>query len=465
MSGALSPMPRFVPLTPDKEAKITELEQLMRQTYNPLPALLLRAVAAKPGTEALPTTQNVVRLYCYAFLQSREWDVQKAYTMMKTSVKFREDSQMDTCAYFPSCMSVRGWDEAEVRRVLQLPSQAPGSRLERVAAGIYQHFSCGFHYWDKNGLPVLYLVIGNVDEAGLLKKLKQMANIGQTPTDVFWELLQHSVGVGECLGMFNQRLYDAGSLPNVDASEGLIRASTIILDLKGLNYKMLWKPALDLFMGALSILFKNFPDCVHRIVGVNAPSMVTFAYKIVKGVLPVSVQKKVHFVSPSETPAAMLSIIQKEYVPYYLGGECRCNDFCVAHYDAANPARTQEAVAEVDESVVTENISLSAGNHHERVFSLKCGESVVWEFSIGGGHDVKFMVYFVPALYEKQLDLAKVSQTKLLPFLTKSEPLSEGSDSYAAAEDGAVVLMWDNKSSWLKSKDLQMKVYVTSAEV
>jgi len=188
------------------------------------------------------------------------------------------------------------------------------------------------------------------------------------------------------------------------------------------------------------------------------------AARIVKGVLPATVQKKVQFVSPSDTPAAMLSIIDRKYVPHHLGGDCRCANSCFANYDAANPTRHQEADATVDESVVTEDLSLSAGHHHERVFSLKRGESVVWEFSIGGGHDVKFLLFFVPAAHEKQLDFVQVSQTKLLPFLVKSEPISEGSDSYDAAEDGVVVLMWDNKSSWLKSKQLQMRVYKTAAE-
>lgn len=473
---------RYPPLTADQEKEVTELMELMRRTYDPLPQQLLalqrynpeREVTASDGA-ATDTFFSPIRNYCYYFLISREWDRQKSFEMMQLSVSYREKNELDSRAELPSAVCCRGWDQEKVRIALDKPTRPTNQRLDRLSAGIEQYFTFGLHYWDKHGQPVAYLNLGSVDEPGLLKKLKQLANIGQTPNLVMWELVQHLIGVQEQLLFYQQMQYAAGTL-KAEAGDGLIRSATIVIDLNGLTYKMLWKPALDLFMNTLRTLFQYYPKCVHQILLVNSPPMVMFAYKIVRGALPPGVQKKVHIVNVADTPATMQDFIDAQYVPDYLGGLCHCEGGCVRGYDPhrketmkdnaiakSDTSNLQSGVQDDEGGVVTEDVTLKAGQELKRAFSLKKAESVVWEFVSAHGHDVTFTTYFVPKKAAQGIDTSKLHTSILESYVVSKARPSEGSDKYTASDEGLFVIAWDNKKSWFTAKHLQLNVFKQAA--
>ncbi|KAK7198260.1 CRAL/TRIO domain containing protein [Novymonas esmeraldas] len=478
---------RYPALTAEQEAKVTELITLMTRTYDPLPPPLLALQrytpskadkAGEDGSAATNTFFSPIRNYCYCFLVSREWDVQRALEMMQLSVSYREKNKLDTRAELPSAVCCRGWDQEAVREALEKPTRPTDQRLDRLSASIAPYFSFGLHYWDKHGQPVLYMNLGSVDEPGLLKRLKQLANVGQTPDAVIWELVQHLLGVQEQILFYQQMQYTAGTLA-AQAQDGLIRSATIVIDLKGLTYKMLWKPALDLFMNALKSVFQHYPQCVYQILLVNSPAMVTFAYKIVRGALPLGVQKKVHIANVADTPATMRTYIDTQHVPDYLGGACHCEGGCIRGYDPDRKSKASEDEAGKSDTasnqstghkddaagVTTEDIALKAGQELKRAFALKTGESVVWEFVSASGRDVAFTTFFVPAAEARGMDAAKLHTSKLEPFTVSKGNPSEGSDEYTADGDGLLVLVWDNKKSWFTAKHLQMKVFKQAAPV
>lgn len=480
---------RYPALTAEQEKKVADLIELMKKMYDPLPPPLLALQrytpaktsnatappAAAPAAAGTDTFFSPIRHYCYCFLVSREWDLPKAFEMMQLSVSYREKSQLDQRAELPSAVSCRGWDQEAVREALDKDVRPTSQALDRLSAAVSPYLSVGMHYWDKHGQPVLYLNLGSVDEPGLLKKLKHLANVGQTADAVIWELVQHMMGVQEQLLYYQQMQYAAGKL-DVDAGDGLIRSSTIVIDLKGLTYKMLWKPALDLFMNALRTLFQYYPQCVAQIIVVNSPAMVMFAYKIVRGALPEGVQKKVHIANVADTPATLKTFIDAARVPDYLGGTCHCEGGCVHGYhpDAkakggdggaakSDTSSTQSGGQGEDGGVTTEDIALKAGQELKRAFSLKDGESVVWEFASTGGHDVAFTTYFVPEKEAQGLDAETLHTSKLEAYVVSKGNPSSGSDEYTAAASGLLLLVWDNKKSWFKAKHLQMKVFKQAA--
>ncbi|CCW70618.1 unnamed protein product [Phytomonas sp. Hart1] len=311
-----------------------------------------------------------------------------------------------------------------------------------------------------------------MDEQGLLHRLEAIANVGQSPADVFWEYLQHVVRVCELLMIYQQHRWDAGELAeeNVDASEGLIRTITIVIDAKGLNYSMLWKPALDLLKVIVTRMFQYYPNCLQRIIVVNCPKMVWFAYNIVKGFFDVEFRKKIHLHYPKDSLAALEKVIDRRYIPHFLGGDCHCEDNCIGNYDPNSQNFGSDIGENADETTITENITLRAGRIYEKSFFLKKGESVIWEFIMKEGKYILFSSYFIPSSVMESLDQIEQHSKKneifthygekcLVNNLIKNDSPTEGVDSYEAVEDGMLLLVWDNKKSWFSSKKIQMKVF------
>ncbi|AIO00780.1 hypothetical protein LPMP_311890 [Leishmania panamensis] len=474
---------RYPVLTADQEKKVTELIKVMKEKYDPLPPLLLALqrytpeVAGNASDDAAPGTFfSPIRNYCYRFLTSRRWDLQMAFEMMQLSVSYREENALDSRAELPSAVSCRGWDQEEVRAALDKPTRPTNQRLDRLSTGIAQYFTLGLHYWDKYGQPVVYLNLGSIDESGLLKKLEQLANVGQTPDLVMWELVQHLIGVQEQLLFYQQMQYTAGKL-NAEADDGLIRSSTIVVDLHGLTFTMLRKAALDLFAKTLRTLFQYYPQCVHQILVVNSPAMVMFAYNIVRVAFSPAMHEKLRLISAADTPATMKDFIDAQFVPDYLGGLCHCEGGCIGGYDlhlkkmtkddgsaknnASSSAQSSDQNDEVD--VTTEDITLRPGEELKRSFSLKKGESVVWEFASANGHDVAFTRYFVPEKEVPSIDTSTLPTTKLKSYVVFQGSLSEGLDKYTASDDGLFVIMWGNNNSWFTVKRLQLNVFKQAA--
>lgn len=451
---------RYVDLSPDQERKITQLVELMQQTYDPLPDQLQILLRYSPTPADAPTPHNTMRHYCYCVLISRLWDVQKAFAMMQENIAYRRQWKLDERSELPTSISLRGWDQMAVVAALQQVPRAPNQRADRIVELIGRYFPCGLHRWDKCGQPVFYVMLGSINEEAILTKLKQVANIGQAPEDVVWEMLQHLIGAGEWLAYYQQMQYDAGTL-NVDASEGLIRATTIVVDLKGFGYSMIWKPAIDLAVSSLKKLLHYYTECVHQILVVNAPAMVSFGYRVVRPAVPSTVQAKVRIASPEATVALLREYIDDAFIPAHLGGSCRCDCGCFADYhpDATSGAALTSTEEHLCGGVVTDDITLRAGASHKKVFALQAKEVVVWDFVSASGHDVAFTTFFVPQEQSAGVDLNKVDTRSLEAYVVSKANPSEGSGEYAATAAGALMLVWDNKQSWVTTKHLQMKVF------
>ncbi|KAG5497668.1 hypothetical protein JKF63_03934 [Porcisia hertigi] len=351
---------RYVDMTPEREQKVTQLVQLMKQAYDPLPMQLQILLRYSPTSEDAPTPHNTTRHYCYCALISCEWNVQRAFDTMNRHVAYRRQFQLDERSELPSAMSIRGWDQVEVSHALGKELRTGNQRVDQIAANIDRYLPCGLHYWDRYGQPLFYLMLGSVDEKNLLKKLKQTANVGQSIAAVLWELLQHLLGSGEWLAYYQQMQYDAGVL-TVDASEGLIRATTIVIDLKGLTYKMMWKPAIDLLVTSFKQLLHHYPECVHQILVVNSPSMVSFGYGIIRHILPPTVRAKIRMANSSESLALLKEQIDEKYVPDFYGGACHCPGGCVRSYNP-NSSETDTTTIDQDGTLPdTEQVPMDGG--------------------------------------------------------------------------------------------------------
>lgn len=57
-----------------------------------------------------PTKWNNIRLGAYVFLVSRQWNVDKAFEMMKVVYEYRKNNYIDDYVIFPSSFPIRGYD-------------------------------------------------------------------------------------------------------------------------------------------------------------------------------------------------------------------------------------------------------------------------------------------------------------------------------------------------------------------
>lgn len=525
--------------TQEQEDKILALQQHMQNHFNPLPQQLINLMRLLPHREGDPEDHNAELFYCTSFLASREWDVQRAFAMMQDVVAYRAANHLDEAqSPLPSPVSVRGWEPEAVCAALGKTPRKGSDRADRIVAAVASTLACGVHYWDKGGRPVVYVMIDSLDEPAMIQKLKANAKIGQKPADVLWEYGQHFIGIAEDLVVYqlmqqrekrkqDEKAEDAAAAPpssTTVATQGVI---TLVMDLKGLHMGLLWKPMLDLFRDVTRQLFQYYPDMVHRIIAVNAPGIVRVAFNMVKGVMPADFQKKITFVGPQQSLAALEEEIDREHIPCFLGGACKCaakegreggGGGCIDGYDRNDPRRRKankktrekerkgnggaaatanttattphddsngvgedasgsddddgdEGTREEDGAVVpTEDVSLSAGQRHRRVFALQPAETVVWEFAVQhDGTDVTFTVHFISQKAQQQqqqhasVNWEKVDMKKWESCQHQHNDAARQDDAFTAEEGGTLVLTWHNTRSWFKTRSVQLRVYKDSA--
>ncbi|CAD2217332.1 hypothetical protein AGDE_00430 [Angomonas deanei] len=355
-------------------------------------------------------------------------------------------------------MSLRGYDQDDLQKKLNLHPPRQPARLDKITAGVDNTFSTGVHYWDRQGQPVLYLMIGRCDPTGLLDALKANASVGQTVKDVMWEFVIQVTRACEGIAEYQNKRIAEGTLNVENSDEGLIRSISVVVDLEGLSMKHLKKAILDLFQSCMVTLFSNYPDVVFRIVGVNCQGIVKFAYNLVKGSLDPGVRQKVSFHSSGkETTAALADLIEPKYIPTHYGGECTCEANCIASFDPANPKKHTEGTDSMDfeEKVKTEHVSLAAGEKFNKQFNVINGEDVLYDFAIESKKTADFSIYMIPTEAAAKVNLKKPSSKELKHYRVKHVTSARESDRYTATDVGVVLLLWEN-NGWFKEHKLQV---------
>ncbi|KAG5495428.1 hypothetical protein GH5_03089 [Leishmania sp. Ghana 2012 LV757] len=469
-SFILQPALLFQPITDKSEERITQVLETVRAQHAPgLPVLFQRA--ADRGTSDLPTSQNDLRLLAYAFLVARNWNVKDAVKMASDACRFYDKFHLTEHSLFPSGFSIRGYDQASVAAWIRLPMGTSNTPLYRCMQTMTPLVHGGFHYWDRHGLPVAYWLVGRMDTHSVLRKLKPHIPVGMSVEDFFQLFGGGIIETGWALCNYQDAVLTAHPQPGIDMGAPRRNFCTIVVDCKGLSYKMIDRQLLEKTKATLQQMNCVFADFIHRVLVVNCPPMVKFAYRLLRSAVNEGVQAKMTFVSPENTAAVLHQVIDLERVPAFLGGSCNCEGGCLGSY---NPDATFTAEEFGDDGdITTENITVSPGKKHEKVFELQQGEEVIWEFSTTKGTDVRFSVMFYPrqegvraqsksGKMRVRIDKSTKRTTTESPVV-KQEKLKEGADSYMAPEDGILQLVWDNSKSIVSDKGIQMRVYKSEA--
>ena len=109
-------------LTPMQESKLLELRKLLDDIED---------------LDKMPDYQTILR-----FLRARDWHVSQAFSMLKDSLKWRQEHNID--------------------------SLLTDYKMPTV---VTEHFPGGWHHYDKDGRPIYILRLGHMDVKGLLKAI------------------------------------------------------------------------------------------------------------------------------------------------------------------------------------------------------------------------------------------------------------------------------------------------------
>lgn len=430
-------LPETDPLSEDQAAKVSELLEALRQRYGSVDQM-------PPQWRRLPDDDER-RVLAYKYLTARKWKRSDAERMIVETAEWRAAFGLDDALHFPCAFPTRGYDDDALVAVLQGGSSRPRGRLDDIYKKISRHYSCNYHFWDKEGHPVVYEQLGRTRIKGLFKAYAQLAAVGSKPTDVALEYHRYQNEVAAQLVKFRDATRSSGGRR--------IRGFTAVIDASGLGYHMLVQEAVDILRTCFSVDASFYPEALHRVLVVNCPALIAFAYKLLSPAIDKRTQSKIAFCKPHETIETLKLVIDDDKIPEHLGGSCRCPGGCVVELP-----RDEEAL-EVDEEPVTEDVKIKAGEVFTKNVAMTSGEHIAWEFLSTTSHDVSFSAKFHP----RHCDAGKDGGASVLVVVAEPSKINAGEGDYTAPVDGILCLSWDNTHSWMKTKRLQLRVQTIKA--
>jgi len=396
--------------TPEQAAKITQLASAVEAAKIEVPWLA-------PATDgSVPKRRE---LLLKKFLIARQWDVAKALDMLKKTVGFRAAKGYAGMALFPSpADTVRGYDEADVNKVLGLPTRELGE-VDRFVDAMHCTYGAVWYKWDKKKRPVFIERTGKIDTVRFVDVLKSVVKPGQDHKEPALNIHAFGNETGISLVQYQSLKYN----------DPLIQQVTIVLDVDGLSMASLHKPCLQVLEAMTAMDKEHYPEGLSKIFLVNCPTIISIVWGIVKIFIDERTRKKVIFCTPSETAAALLAEIDADCLPQYLGGTCKD---LVPLPKGGVPTATADAA-------ITQRIPVPSGQVLTKNFRMEKGQTVSWEF-VTEENNISFGVKFGKSL-------VVVPNTKMQNC--SKEPVR---GSFVAPEDGHVELTFDNSYAWMKEK-------------
>ena len=396
------------------------------------------------------------RTIAYKLLVARKWDDAAAAEMLRTSVAWREGHRFHSRPFFPSPIVINGYDDVTLQRFFGMPVRPQNEDVDRIVRRLRPHYWCNFHKHDKSGHPVVIELIGQVDAKKGLKALREVVRPGQPLSQPvadmhsfqnelanylirFQDAQQRARWVDDQLRQQQQIMGSNGhggkeeekekkdeddegnasddsdaaaaKVPPIPSTGPVRRVTslTAILDATGLSMSLLSSDAMEIVKTMLTLDQANYPELLHRCFIVNCPSLLMFAYNIVKGYIDPRVNSKITFCSVADTPAILRKVIDEDKLPVFLGGTCECDGGCVCktarRFAECEGGAAGGVVGVEDEAdsgfVRTEEADIPSRGQKVETIELTKGERVAWEWESVGNKTIEFSVAFYPTASAK----------------------------------------------------------------
>ncbi|KAK0131849.1 SEC14-like protein 1 [Merluccius polli] len=315
-------------LTPLQESCLIRLRKWLQETHK----------------GKIPKDEHILR-----FLRARDFNVDKAREILRQSLTWRKQHQVDYL--------LESWTSPHV---------------------LHDYYTGDWHHHDRDGRPLYILRLGQMDTKGLVRALGEES------------LLRHVLSINE-EGL--RRCEE-----NTKVFGRPISCWTCLVDLEGLNMRHLWRPGVKALLRIIEVVEANYPETLGRLLILRAPRVFPVLWTLVSPFIDENTRRKflIYAGNDYQGPGGLLDYIDQEIIPDFLGGECMC-EVPEGGLVPKSLYRTTEELENEDVRLWTETIYQSAsvfkGAPHELLIEIIDASSVItWDFDVCKG-DVVFNIY------------------------------------------------------------------------
>lgn len=202
------------------------------------------------------------------------------------------------------------------------PAAAASTSTQRRRRAVRNHFYSGMGGTTKDGTPFVVERIGAADHPGLARD-PQLLQTMQDAIVSNYELLFRCVRA-------------------CSVAVGKLVYAVVVVDLGGIGLGLSIARNLTLVNFAAKYGSANWPEISHKVLLVNAPSVVASLFALMQPLLTEKVQNKIAIINERDTPAVLRETIDPQQLPKFLGGARPDEATAVPH---ARPV-TAQALAE-----------------------------------------------------------------------------------------------------------------------
>ncbi|XP_059479315.1 SEC14-like protein 2 isoform X2 [Neocloeon triangulifer] len=248
-----------------------------------------------------------------------------------------------------------------------------------------QFFPSGICGTDKEGVPVIMLPFSGLDIWGLLHSVSKADFIRMT-----------AMSLEKYLGESTANLEKAGK---PSCAPTLIA----IMDMEHFSIKpYTWRPAGEVVLSLIHMYEANYPEILKACYIINAPSIFSMAFSIVRPFLHENTVQKIHIFSSNtrKWKAALLEHINTDQLPAHYGGtqvgpdgDTKCTH--KVHQGGKVPKSMYQKAEDLKDDIGGEWLSATVkkGDRLQLHYDVaEKGSFLRWEFRTEQ-HDIQFAVY------------------------------------------------------------------------
>ncbi|XP_060529229.1 SEC14-like protein 4 [Cylas formicarius] len=343
------------------------------------------------------------------WLRARSWDTTAAEKMLRQSLRWRQQWEVDT--------ALKDWVLPDVIRL---------------------YYPSGISGLDKQGAPVIVVPFAGLDVVGLLHSATRQDLI-RTTIQILESTLKTATETGA-----NQLV--------------------VIFDMEGFNLRQYaWRPAAEMVISLIQMYEANYPEILKACYIINAPSVFAIAFNVVKKFLNESTLAKIEIFKkePKRWKAAILQTISADNLPKYLGGDLTDPDGNTKYTTKIKQG------GKVPKSFYTKNLQDASNGQPKRehvTTVIKKGDKLILDFIVAeegcflrwdfktDGHDIRFGVTLKdangntsPAIRHRRVAAHQIDESGII----------------SCQAPATYTVTFDNSYSLLRSKKIHYCVYVT----
>lgn len=338
------------------------------------------------------------------WLVARDFNVDKAELMLKNSLEWRREWGID---------SLLDWKPPEV---------------------LLKYYPVGQVGHDMAGRPVWIIPFGGCDMYGLLMSVSKK------------DYMKYTFRTLEMAKADMKKQSELLGRP--------ITQQTTIFDMDNFSLKnVTWKPALDVVLQVVQMYEANYPELLHCAYAINAPTIFTTAYAMIRPFLHEVTIKKICIYGRSGWKEELLNVIDENELPKHWGGtktdsdgDTKCSSLVCLGGEV--PSEFYQKQTNIANKINNENFEHSVvsrgGKKKIEIEVIQPGTILKWEF-ITKDHDICFGI---------KRKVSKGNDEMLQPVQRVNSHFVTEEGSLCCTQPGAYVVIFDNSFSYVRAKNV-----------